>query len=124
MARYSGPEDVDEKLFQDSMGEEYHEKAQAYLDIILRDATINPTELTKKYDVLKEVSIMKAKEFFLDSIASQNPAIVDQLERIRRDRISMETRFLKGVLDRIQRDVGNDDSTNAIYVQTGRIYRA
>ena len=67
---------------------------------------------------------MKAKEAYLDSKSSQSQAIVDQIERIRRDRISMETRYLKGVFDRIKKDVGTDTSTNAIGFSTGVIKRA
>ena len=46
MARYSGPEDINDRFFE-KMGEEYHETAEEYIDIIVRDAQIDPNKLTK-----------------------------------------------------------------------------
>ena len=67
---------------------------------------------------------MKAKECYLSSISGQNDDVVEHMERVRRDRISMEDRFLAGVLTRVKADVGSDTSVNLITLRTGRVNRA
>lgn len=123
MARYSGPEDINEKAWE-KLSDGYHEAAEEYLDMVLRDKQINPTSLTKKYDVLTQISIAFAKEKYLDSKAASSDGLTEQLERIRRDRIDLERRFLNGVVERIRSDIGSDSSTSAIGISSGRLLRA
>ena len=123
VARYSGPENVNEPAFQ-NMSISYHEAAEEYLDMVLRDANINPTLITKQYDVLTAISLGYAKERFLDSKAAGNDGISEQLERTRRDRENLERRFLIGIIARVKADIGSDTSDSAITIQSGRMRKA